>query len=165
MAYGGSLTEAILHLKHGRRRHLARPLGALMAPFVARALYGGIDTLCAVPLHPRRLRQRGFNQALDLLREAVRLARPSGRRATTIVDGLRRIRDTPSLGTKSPASRRRTVAGAFVVRKPGQFRDRRILLFDDVMTTGATLSECARVLRHAGATEVQVIVLARALFS
>jgi ComF family protein len=159
LAYGGAATQAILHLKHGRRRHLVRPLGALLAPAVAAAIAGGMDVLCPVPLHPRRLRERGFNQSLDLLRVAQMAARP--RRALIVPNGLCRIRDTPALGRESPTARRRILAGAFVVRQPARFEGRRILLLDDVMTTGATFGECARVLREAGAVEVQVAALAR----
>jgi ComF family protein len=162
LAYGGSLAEAILHLKHGRRRHLARPLGMLLAPAVAKAIDAGVDTLCPVPLHPRRLRERGFNQALDLLRAAERMGRRPGLRPTILSNNLRRVRDTPSLGLESPASRQRIVAGAFVVHQPERFQGRRVLLVDDVMTTGATLAECSRVLRRAGAADVQVTALARA---
>jgi ComF family protein len=161
LAYGGATTEAVLHLKHGRRRHLARPLGALLAPALAAAIDSGADTLCPVPLHPRRLRQRGFNQALELLRVAEKLARRPGARPLVIPNGLRRIRDTPALGWESPASRRRIVAGAFAVHRPEWAQGRRILLVDDVMTTGATLAECARVLLKAGAADVQVTALAR----
>ena len=161
LAYGGATTEAVLHLKHGRRRHLARPLGALLAPAVGAALDSGVNTLCPVPLHPRRLRQRGFNQALELLRVAERLSRRTATRPLLVPDGLRRIRDTPALGWESPASRRRIVAGAFSVKRPEWTKGRRILLVDDVMTTGATLAECTRVLLKAGAAEVQVVALAR----
>jgi ComF family protein len=161
LAYGGATTQAILHLKHGRRRHLAQPLGALLAPAVAAAIDDGVTALCPVPLHPRRLRRRGFNQALDLLRVAEKLARRPPARALVVPDGLRRIRDTPALGWESPASRRRIVADAFAVPRPAWAKDRRILLVDDVMTTGATLAECARVLLKAGAGEVQAVALAR----
>ena len=161
LAYGGATTEAVLHLKHGRRRHLARPLGALLAPALAAAIDSGVDALCPVPLHPRRLRQRGFNQALELLRVAERLARRPGPRPLVFPDGLRRIRDTPALGWESPASRRRIVAGAFAVHRPEWAEGRRVLLVDDVMTTGATLAECTRVLLEAGAADVQVTALAR----
>jgi ComF family protein len=150
-------------MKHGRRRHLARPLGMLLAPAVAKAIDAGVDALCPVPLHPRRLRERGFNQALDLLRVAERMVRRPDHRATVIPNNLRRVRDTPSLGLESPASRRRIVAGAFVVRRPEGFQGRRVLLVDDVMTTGATLAECSRVLHQAGAADVHVTALARAL--
>jgi ComF family protein len=162
LAYGGPLAEAILHLKHGRRRHLARPLGMLLAPAITKAIDAGVDTLIPVPLHPRRLRQRGFNQALELLRVAERMGRRPGQRATIIPNGLRRVRDTPSLGLESPASRRRIVAGAFAVPRPERFEGKRVLLVDDVMTTGATMSECSRVLRQAGAVDIQVTALARA---
>jgi len=160
LAYGGATTQAILHLKHGGHRHLARPLGALLAPSLAAALDSGVDALCPVPLHSRRLRQRGFNQSLELLRVAERLVRRVPR-ALLVPGGLRRIRDTPALGWESPASRRRIVAGAFSVPRPKWAKDRRILLVDDVMTTGATLAECTRVLLQAGAAEVQVMALAR----
>jgi ComF family protein len=161
LAYGGSTTQAILHLKHGRRRHLARPLGTLLAPSVSAAVASGVDTLCPVPLHPFRLRQRGFNQSLELLRSAERLVSQPAFRPRVVPDGLRRIRDTPALGGETPASRRRIVAGAFAVQRPKCFKGRRILLVDDVMTTGATLAECSRVLLDAGAAEVQVTALAR----
>ena len=161
LAYGGAATEAVLHLKHGRRRHLARPLGALLAPAVGAAIDSGVDTLCPVPLHPRRLRQRGFNQALEILRVAERLVRRPGARSRVVPDGLRRIHDTPALGWESPASRRRIVAGAFAVHGRGWAEGRRILLVDDVMTTGATLAECTRVLLKDGAADVQVTALAR----
>jgi ComF family protein len=161
LTYGGATTQAILHLKHGRRRHLARPLGALLAPAVAAAIDGGVNALCPVPLHPRRLRRRGFNQALDLLRVAEKLARRPVARPLVVPDGLRRIRDTPALGWESPASRRRIVDGAFAVHRPEWTKGRRILLVDDVMTTGATLAECTRVLLRAGAAEVEVVALAR----
>jgi ComF family protein len=161
LAYGGATTQAILHLKHGGHRHLARPLGALLAPVLAAALESGVDTLCPVPLHPRRLRQRGFNQSLELLRVAERFARRAPARPRLLANGLHRIRDTPALGWESPSSRRRIVAGAFAVPRPELVQGRRILLVDDVMTTGATLSECARVLLRAGAEEVQVMTLAR----
>jgi ComF family protein len=133
----------------------------LLAPAVADAIENGVDALCPVPLHPRRLRQRGFNQALELLRVAEKLSRRPAARALVVSDGLRRIRDTPALGWESPASRRRIVAGAFAMPRPEWAQGRRILLVDDVMTTGATLAECARVLLKAGATEVHVVALAR----
>jgi ComF family protein len=161
MAYGGAISKAILRLKHGRQRHLVRPLGALLGPILAAASASGIDCLCPVPLHPRRLRERGFNQALELLRAARRAQGAQGAQAVVLCDGLRRVRDTPALGREAPASRRRVLAGAFAASP--RVKGRRILLVDDVMTTGATSAECARVLGEAGAAEVQVAALARAL--
>jgi predicted amidophosphoribosyltransferase len=117
-----------------------------------------------VPLHPRRLRARGFNQALELVREANahRAARLPARRLPVLPSALIRHRDTPTLGREAPAVRRSRVHGAFAVPDAGAVRGRRLLVVDDVMTTGATLAECARTLLEAGADEVLVAALARA---
>jgi ComF family protein len=162
-AYGGALTTALLRFKHGGRVDLARPLArALLGP-LAPAL-GTSDAVLPVPLHPRRLRARGFNQALELVRCARSLlARRRRHLAPVWVDTLRRLRDTPALGHHSPSERQALVAGAFSVAHPDRVQGRRVLVIDDVMTTGATLSGCARALREAGAREVRAVVLARAL--
>jgi len=116
------------------------------------------DLLVPVPLHLRRLRWRGFNQALLLTRP---LAQRCGARLDPFV--LARTRPTsPQVGLDE-AARRRNIAGAFAVRDPAVVRRRSVLLIDDVYTTGATVEECARVLRRAGASRVDVLVLARAV--
>jgi competence protein ComFC len=115
---------------------------------------------CPVPLHPRRLRQRGFNQALELLRSAAKIKQLPIQIAC---NAIARTVDTPTLGHGSALQRSRVVAGAFAVTKPKQISGRRILVVDDVMTTGATLSECTRTLLSAGAKEVRAVTLARAL--
>jgi ComF family protein len=116
------------------------------------------DLVLPVPLHPRRLRWRGFNQSALLARAiAARAERPVD------VWTLARARPTPPQVGLGEADRRRNVSGAFVVRQPAVVRGRTILLIDDVMTTGATVDECARVLRRAGAQWVDVLVVARAL--
>jgi len=117
---------------------------------------------CPVPLHPHRLRRRGFNQALELLRAAAR-SLPRNERPTMLCDAMSRIIDTPTLGRETPALRRKLVEGAFVVSRPKAVAEKRVLVVDDVMTTGATLAECARTLLAAGASEVWVAALARAL--
>jgi ComF family protein len=162
LAYGGALSEALLRWKHGGHRHLAPVLADYFAPLVVAAVEQGADLACPVPLHPRRLRARGFNQALDLLRSARRRPRPRLDLAIAC-DALGRIVDTPSLGHAPPGRRRQLVANAFRVARPGLVQGRRVLLVDDVMTTGATLAECARALLGAGAREVAVAALARAI--
>jgi ComF family protein len=154
---------ALLRLKHGRRRDVAGPLGRLLLPLVRQS--APLDAVLPVPLHPRRLRARGFNQALELLRAARAAAAPAERRglAPVWVDVLRRRRDTPSLGHLPPQTRRSLLSDAFVVQGAPRVNGRRLLLVDDVMTTGATLGACAAALREAGAAHVRVLALARAV--
>jgi ComF family protein len=169
--YGGALADAIVRMKHGGRRDLARRLARLLADPLARVLaHGGFnagDAVVPVPLHARKLRGRGFNQALELARLGCAvLARRRGRDAASELPALERrllirVRDTRELGHLGPAARRREVAGAFAVPEGRRLRGRRVLLVDDVFTTGATLNECARVLDAAGAREVRVVALAR----
>jgi ComF family protein len=160
-AYGGSLTQAIVRFKHGGGRHLARPLGQCLEPVIEKAAATRFEVVCPVPLHPRRLRQRGYNQVLELLR----LVRPrlAKQGAELLPDAMARIVDTPSLGHHSPDRRRHLVARAFAVVRPNRVVGKHALLVDDVMTTGATLAEGARTLLSAGARSVTVAVLARAL--
>ena len=122
----------------------------------------GADLACPVPLHPSRLRGRGFNQALDL--SALGAAPLCGRATSpSACDALERTVDTPALGHEPPRRRREIVADAFAVTAPTWSRASSVLVVDDVMTTGATLAECARVLLEAGARAVSVAALARAV--
>jgi predicted amidophosphoribosyltransferase len=121
-------------------------------------LLDGADLLVPVPLHRTRLFMRRYNQAA-LLAKAVghRAGRP------TLPDALLRWRATASLGEKSAAQRAAEVAGAFAVRgaRAAQLLDKRVLLIDDVMTSGATANACAAVLLAAGARSVDVLAAAR----
>lgn len=162
LAYGGPLTQAILRFKHGGNRHLAPRLAGYLAPLLDQAVGQGAQIACPVPLHPRRLRQRGFNQALDLLRAAQAVS-PRASRIDIACSAMLRSIDTPSLGHGSPARRHQAVANAFAVARPAAIIGKRVLVVDDVMTTGATLAECARTLLAAGAREVMVAALARAV--
>jgi predicted amidophosphoribosyltransferase len=133
--------------------------------------FGAEDAIVPVPLHGRRLRQRGFNQAVELARFALKeiartptlaLAPPRGlprleRRV------LRRVRATRPLGHAGPAVRLAEVAGAFRVAEAARVKGRRILLIDDVFTTGATFSACADTLLASGAWVVHALALARAV--
>ncbi len=153
---GGPAREAILAFKHTGRDTLGRHLAALMAdrsgPILAE---GPWDVLVPVPLHARRERQRGFNQAAFLARDLGRRAGlPLAARA------LRRVRATPPQ-SGHPDDRRRNVRDAFAVARLAEVAGRHVLLVDDVLTTGATANECARALRRAGARRVGVYTLAR----
>jgi ComF family protein len=148
------LAVAVQRLKYGGRRPIAEALGVLLAeryPFADDAL------LVPVPLHRRRLRARGFNQAL-LLAQAL------GRRRglPVAIRGLRRVRDTRAQPGLAAIERRRNLAGAFAVAKDVTLAGRHVVLIDDVLTTGATANACAGVLRAAGAARVDVYTAGRA---
>jgi ComF family protein len=155
--YEGALRVAIHELKfQGRRRAAARLAELLLEGEAVRRLVATSDVLVAVPLHPRRLRERGFNQAALLARE---LARRSER--TCCPDALvRRLDTTPQAGLTA-AARRRNVRGAFAVRHKAKVAGRTVTLVDDVVTTGATALACGRELRAAGAREVRLLSVAR----
>jgi len=114
------------------------------------------DLIIPVPLHKKRLRQRGFNQALEL----ARLFFPGEKRRIQPTILLRSRWTTPQTGLDGK-HRRRNLAGAFQVRDARRVQGQRILLIDDVLTTGSTVNECARVLRQNGAGNVEVLTLAR----
>lgn len=155
--YGEWVREALHCLKFGGRTALARPLGDLLAE-AGRAMVpvSKIDCLIPVPLHPSREAERGFNQSRLL-------ARRVGRRWGVPVEArvLRRRRATRSQTDLDAEERRRNVREAFVLSQPEVVADRHLLLIDDVFTTGATVSECARVLVAAGAASVGVLTVAR----
>ena len=148
------LRQAIHHFKYRRRTELADPLGEMMAAYWPR-LRWPVDLLIPVPLHERRRRQRGYNQAALL---AHRLGRAVG---CPVTEGaLIRRRETAPQVSLNALERRRNVAGAFTWRA-SPLRGASILLVDDVCTTGATLEACAAALRQAGAGSVRALTLAR----
>lgn len=157
-SYDGAMVRAIVRLKYERRPDLARPLGDLLW----RALEPRRDALqgsvvVPVPLHASRLAARGFNQSMLL---AQRVARGLG--APLRPMALRRLRDTPHQAALDRQARVTNVESAFATRRAESFRGRRVLLIDDVRTTGATLEGCERELRAAGAIDVRWAVVAQA---
>lgn len=155
--YEGIIMEAISRLKYGGLTRLAKPLGNLLAEYQDPDFsLSDNDLIIPVPLHTRRLRERGFNQSLLLARQVSR------RRSIPLnFTALHRARQTQPQTQLSGAERRKNVRGAFEVRKMEAVEGKRILLIDDVFTTGATVQECASVLREAGVIEVHVLTLAR----
>jgi len=158
--YEGGIMDAIHHVKYHGKTYIAESLGGLLAPF-ARERFGETRGLLMmpVPLHPRRLRERGFNQSLVL-------ARAIGPELETRLDyiSLRRTKYTqPQTGLKRN-ERGRNVRGAFGFAGGSDLKGKTVILVDDVATTGNTLNECARVLKKAGCERVYCLALARAAY-
>jgi ComF family protein len=156
--YGGALADALLRLKWQGRDDLALPLGRLLAPALA-DLAGRCDLLVPVPLHPQRLRQRGYNQA-SLLAAAARSA--AGLRLPLRPLTLCRKRSDPPAKALTVSQRFVRTRDAFAVVQPSAVMGQRVLLLDDVVTTGATALACAKALMAAGALRVEVLALLRA---
>jgi len=151
------LNEAIQHFKYYRSLSTGKvlaTLGAMNFPFDGR----DYDLIVPVPLHAQRLRWRGFNQSL-ILSHAIGLAH------SIPVDPflLRRIRSTVPQTQLSESERRANVRGAFATHSVERLKEKRVLLVDDVYTSGATAEECTKVLRRGGAEIVDVFTLARAV--
>lgn len=147
------MATAILRLKYEERPDLGPRLGLAMVT-VADHARGAVDLVVPVPLHPKRLAERGYNQSVLLAAPIARaLEVPLAPRL------LRRRSDTPRQAALDRPTRLVNVRDAFVARAPTQ--GRRVLLIDDVRTTGATLRACAAVLRGAGASRVLTLALAR----
>lgn len=152
--FEGQLREAIHVFKYRPVRSLGKPLAAWMTEQVRMTVH--LDLTMPVPLHGKRLRHRGFNQALILACAiSERFAVP------LLYDNLIRLRSTRPQVELSGPERRSNVKGAFGLLRPAEVQDKRILLIDDVFTTGATMNECAKVLKKAGAASVTVLTLAR----
>ncbi|MHC4744078.1 MAG: ComF family protein [Planctomycetota bacterium] len=151
--YAKSLKGMILGLKRGKTE-----MDSVLGSLADSALQGGgfageIDFIVPVPLHWSRRLKRGYNQSLVL---AKRLKHPSARINTDLVR-IRRTKFQPTMQTA--AARAQNVKGAFAVRKRHKFAGKNICLVDDIKTTGATLNECAKTLKEAGASKVFALVL------
>ncbi len=154
-AYGGALACAVSRFKYGPAPHLAGPLSSLL---FAGGAPRDVDLVVPVPLHPRRLRQRGFNQAALLVGRAPRALR--SRLCTSI---LARVEDTPHQAGLTRRERLEALAGAFRAAPGPKLRGARVLLVDDVATTTATMRAAAKALLDAGAASVVGLCLARAM--
>lgn len=162
--YQGTLRQAIHRLKYDGRVALAEPLGLLLASSLHETplLHGptgepaGFDRVVPVPLHPTRLRQRGFNQAERI---ACVVAREYGWPLDT--HGLRRLTPTRSQTRLGAIERVQNVKNAFSAATPSRFTGDRVLLIDDVLTTTATVRACSEALLLAGASRIGVAALAR----
>jgi len=153
-AYGGAVATAIVRMKYAGRSDLATRFADVLAD-AALPLRDDVDVVVPVPLHVRRLAERGFDQA-------ALLAGPVARRIGVrhLPRALLRTRETPRQASLDRTARAVNVEAAFRCASPRSIEGRRVLLVDDVRTTGATLSSCAEALRGAGASSVVSLVLA-----
>ena len=153
--YKDKVRGSILRYKFYGRRHYAPTYGRRLAMKLRKEGMDTFDILTFVPIAPLRKLTRGYDQ-VELLANAV-----GAELGVTPCRTLRKIRNTPpQSGIKDPARRRANVLGAYTALSPQQLRGKKILLLDDIITTGATASECARVLLTAGAKEVYCAALA-----
>ncbi|GAC1353638.1 MAG: ComF family protein [Polyangiales bacterium] len=151
-AFGGAIAEAVRRYKLGPRADLARPLGRAIVERLPAP--SAVDVVVPVPLHPRRLRARGFDQATHLARAVARsLGRP------LVLDRLTRVADTPQLARLDAAARQRAVASAFRAR---DCTGARVLLVDAVRTTGATLDAASRAVATVGGLPLAHVLAATA---
>lgn len=151
------LRQVVQRFKYGRKVSLGKPLGRLLAHGCQEFLQEcSAELIVPVPLHPKRLRWRGFNQSLLLARQLSRVYEVP-------VDPflLYRTRETPPQTQLAEDERRKNVRGAFATYPEKVLQGKSILLVDDVYTSGATVNECSRVLLRSGAKEVYVLTLAR----
>jgi ComF family protein len=153
--YQGSAATVVQHLKYDKKTTLAPPMAARLAPHLS-PIAEEIDQVMAIPLHPSRLRVREFNPSLLLARHLTRALQ-----LPLSVDDLIRIRPTPPQVGLSAEERLENVRGAFAVTRPEAIRGKRLLLVDDVYTTGATLREGKRTLIEAGGSTVTLAAFCR----
>jgi ComF family protein len=164
-SYEGGLRDLIHLLKYEHVLPAARVLGRMLAEAMNQLETSWTQPSVAVvpvPLYTRKLRQRGFNQSELIVRNALKLADGSGR-FILHSEVLQRCRETQSQTGLTRHQRRENIRGAFAVARPERIAGCEVLLVDDVFTTGTTVSECARVLRRAGASKVFVATVARTL--
>ena len=155
LRYEDAVRESLLRFKFRGGRGNAEGYGNILSQCVAEHFGGEFDLVTYVPVSDKRRRERGYDQTLLLARETCRAWDVS---PATL---LRKTRHTPAQSTlKSPEERRANVLGVYEAVNIGQITDARILLIDDILTTGATLRECSRVLREAGAGSVLCATLA-----
>lgn len=156
--FSGTVAEAIHLLKYSERRSIARRLAALMRGCLAPGdRYLQSDLIAAVPLHGARLRERGYNQAQLLADEFSRMTGiPADPKAVS------RTRHNPTQTRLNRKQRLENVRNIFRAQDPSRVRGRRVILVDDVLTTGATIGSCARALLEAGASEVLALAAAAA---
>ncbi len=157
LAYRDSVPGAVRRMKFSRVRACAPPFGRLMAQCLTDHLEERVDALTWVPLSRQRLRERGFDQAELMARAA---AEELGLPCVPTLEKVRHI--VPQSGLEEESARRANVLGGYSLRPEADIEGKSLVLVDDVVTSGATLGECARLLRQGGARRVYCLTLAQA---
>lgn len=156
--YDGTLKNAIAAMKYKNHPELARPLGQWLGEAWLKSQRNAQVTVVPIPLHAARLEKRGFNQAELLAQHFCKVTGLPLQR-----NGLQRVRETEAQFSLSRAERKRNLAGAFTVQKGFSPHERRVLLLDDIYTTGATLSAAAHALRSAGISVCGAVTIANVI--
>lgn len=157
--YEGMVKDVLLLFKYRGFEILGLFLGDILAGALGDEvdLWDGVEAIIPVPLHPKKKRKRGFNQAQIVARQLARHKR------IKLLDGhLIKVRNVPPQTSLEAGEREKNVRGAFQVRKEQELKGKIVLLVDDVYTTGSTLRECSRVLSAAGVKEVRALTVAQA---
>ncbi|OGD22392.1 MAG: hypothetical protein A2W03_15520 [Candidatus Aminicenantes bacterium RBG_16_63_16] len=157
--YEGTAKDVVLLFKYRGNEILGRHLAGLIGGALGGedGLWDGVGAVVPVPLHPKKLRKRGYNQAAVLARQLAAL-----KGIPFVGNRLLKGRNNPAQTSLDAAARKANVKGAYLVRRPGPLDGRIVLLVDDVFTTGATVGECSRALLRAGAREVRAVTFAQA---
>lgn len=157
--YEGKLKDIILLYKYRKLQILGKGLAQFAYQTLdnEEAIWWGIDAIIPVPLHPKRKKQRGFNQAQIIARELARL-----KKTVVIERVLIKLKNVPPQTSLAAEERKKNVKGIYKVSKPEQIKGKIVLLVDDVFTTGSTIYECSSVLRKAGAKDVRALTIAQA---
>lgn len=156
--YRAPVAKAVQEFKYGGKTSGLATFANLMHQYLQSNPMPAVDIILPVPLHKKRLQQRGFNQALVLARKFF----PQDRKSIESLVLKRHAWTQPQTGLDRTA-RKRNVKNAFAVSQPNKIKGKKVLLVDDVYTTGATVNECVRILKITGAKEIYVLTLARAV--
>jgi len=159
MKYEGKAKDVILLFKYRGNEILGKRLAGLIGSALGGedGLWDGVDAVVPVPLHSKKLRKRGYNQAAVMARHLAGL-----KRIPLVDNRLLKARNNPAQTSLHAAERETNVRGAYLIKKPGPLNGLVVLLVDDVFTTGATIRECSRTLLRAGAREVRAVTFAQA---
>ena len=156
--YENEIKQTIISFKQARKKYIAKPLSHIIADYFDK-LEIPFDTIIPMPIHPNRLKTRGFNQS-ELLLDVI-----NSRYGRVYNNVLVRVKDTTHQTGLSQANRQKNLEHAFKVVDKQKVRNKIVLIFDDIYTTGATLDECAKTLKKAGAVKVYGLTLAHSVFN